>query len=352
MADVLPHKALYYPHLEFGSAAWVKGALLYWDGLARILGQVHPVDDPEIHEMVEAGLIEPISIDPFTDEVHRMFGDRFADLLHQRGGFPESVPSARGLRGRSDELIAQHLEKLAGTMEAQGHREVADAVRRMPDRALPVVSTFAAYVIAGKRGLAPVTDDPLFSAMETYFAEEKVTNDPTTAPAALAAADLLVPSPSVEALASLSVAQLLEVRDKLAGQRRSFRNKVEAHRAAIAKLPDLDAVQEHVRAFASEIRDDLDAQRDALKQAKVKDDWSYLSVTAPASLAVGMTLGSTAPILGPVAGVGAVALGVSNWYVQRRKGSKGSGNYMLSLQAEMGRKGRGLESGLDKLLSR
>jgi hypothetical protein len=149
------------------------------------------------------------------------------------------------------------------------------------------------------------------------------------------------------------VQRLLAVRDKLAKGRRSFRHKVENHKAAIAELPDVDAVRDHMKSFAAEIREDLEAQRDALKEAQVKNDWSFLSVTAPASLAVGMTIaGATAPILGPVAGVGAVALGVTNWYVQRRKGHKARSNYVLALQTEMGRKGRGIVSGLDQLLSR
>jgi hypothetical protein len=351
--EPLPEKALYFPHLEFASSAWVKGALLYWDGLARLFGRVSPSDEPEIQELVEAGLIEPISVDPFREQIKCLFGARFADLLRQRGRLPEAIPEVRGFRGRENEFLGQEVEELAEELERQGRREAADVVRGAPFQTMPLLLTFAAHVIAGARELAPVTDDSLFSGIETYFAEESITDDPKTAPAELAGAELLIPTPSPEALAALSIAQLLEVREKLGNERREFRQRVEAHKAAIAKLPSVEAVRDHVTAFAAEIKVNLEAQRDALKAANFEEAWSIVRVTAPASISLAtVAAAAESPILGPIAGIGTVALGVTHWLMHHREGHEGSGNYMLSLRTEMGRKGRGLESGLDQLLSR
>jgi hypothetical protein len=249
--------------------------------------------------------------------------------------------------------VASHLDKYALELERRGLARAAEVIRTKPDQALPFIATFAAHVVAEERGLALVTDDPVFSATATYFTADAVTSEAKAAPDGVAAADLLVPTPSPEALESLTVDQLVQIRAKLGKQRRAFRQKVEKHKAAIAELPSVEAVRDQVKTFAEDIRDDLEAQRAAMSEAKVKQNWSFLSVTAPASLAVGMTLaGSAAPILGPIAGAGAVALGVSNWYVQRRKRRPSTGNYVLSLEKELGRKGRGLESGLDQLLAR
>jgi hypothetical protein len=343
-------KALYYPHLEFGSAAWVKSALLYWDGLARFRGDVEPDDEPEIQELVAAGLIEKIDFEPLGPRVKRLFGERVADLLRDGEKLPDAVPR---VRGRAADQQATVIDELAREMESQGREGAAEAVRTMPEQAFALVATLAAHVSACDRALAPVTDDPLFSAIDTYFAEEGITSDPKAAPEGLAEADLLIPTPSVDAMASLPVARLLEIRNTLRRQRRAFRQKVEALKDTIAELPTAEAVREHVTAFAADIRDDLEAERQVMRKAKVKDDWSFLSITVPASLAVGVTLGGpSSPILGPIAGVGAVALSVTNWFVQRQKGQPSSSNYMLSLQTALGRRGQGLESGLDQLLSR
>jgi hypothetical protein len=352
MAQTGPSKALYFPHLEFGSAAWVKGALLYWEGLARLVGKVQPDDEPEIRELLEAGLIEEIKLEPFKPQVKRLFGDRFVDLLRRCRGLPDAVPRARGLRADLD-LQARVLDELAHELESQGHQHASEVVRTMPEQALALAATFAAHVVASEHYLAPVTDDPMFSALDTYFTEEGITSDPKATPDGLAEADLLIPTPSVDALASLPVARLLEIRAKLRKNRRSFRRKVESLRASIAELPTVDAVRDRIRTFAEDIRDDLEAERRAIREAEVKEDWTFMTITAPAALAVGVTIASSSStILGPVAGIGAVGLGVTNWFVQRRKRPKASSNYMLSLKTELGRRGRGLGSGLDQLLSR
>jgi hypothetical protein len=353
MVDVLPSKALYYPHLDFGTAAWVKSALLYWDGLVRIVSVVKPHDDPEIRELVEAGLIENVRSDPFFPRVAQVLGERLEDLMRQRGGLPDSIPISRGLRGRRPDLVASAMKQLACELEHQGRGQAAQAMHAMPEQALTLGVTVAAQTIAGERRLAPATDDPIFAAINTYFGEAKVMRDPKSVPDGFAAADLLVPTPSLEAMAGLPVGRLLEVRSKLANQRRSFRQKIEAEKTAISALPNIEAVTDHLKALASAIRDDLEAQRDLLRQAEVRDAWSFLSVSAPASLAVGMTVAElSGPILGPIGGIGAVALGATNWFVQRRKGRDESSNYMLSLEGVLGRKGRGLEAGLNELLSR
>jgi hypothetical protein len=351
MVDVQPHKALYYPHLEFGSVAWVKRALLYWEGLARLVYVAQPNDDPEIHELVEAGLIEGVQATELTDRAVAAFGERLEDLLQQRGTLPDSIPHARGLRGRCPELVDKKLKEVAQALESQGRRAAAKAMRESPEQALTLYATVAAHVIAQERTLAPVTDDPMYSAIHTYFGEAKVMLDPKAVPGGLAVADLLVPTPSVDAVASVPVARLLELRNQLAHQRRDFRAKVESYMSKIANLPNVDAVRDHMKEFAVAIRDDLEAQRDAMRAAKAKDDWSLLSVTAPASLAVGMAIAeSSTPLLGPIGGIGAAALGVTNWFFQRRKGYAEGGNYMLSLQEALGSKGGGLEKGLDQLI--
>jgi hypothetical protein len=352
MGDVQPYKALYYPHLEFGSAAWVKGALLYWEGIDRLVYTAQPNDDPEIQELVEAGLIGNAASSETAAEAVPALGERLEALVERCGGLPESIPPSRVPRGRRPDLVAKRLAEIADELEQNGRKRAAQAIRERSQQALTIALTVAAQVTAAERHLAVVTDDPMFSAIDTFFGEAKVTNAPETVPAGLAAADLLIPAPSTKALASLPVAELLKIRDKLAPQRRSFREKVEAHTATIAKLPNVEAVREHLKLFAAEIRDNLEAERDAMKEAKVKDDWSLLSVTAPASLAVGMTIAqSSAGMLAPVGGVGALALGVTNWFMQRRKGQKGAGHYMLSLEGELGRSGRGLETGLNQLLA-
>ena len=129
---------------------------------------------------------------------------------------------------------------------------------------------------------------------------------------------------------------------------------MEAHTQAISGLPSVDAVREHIRAFAASIRDELEAERDALRRARVEDRWSVLSVAAPTSLAVGVAMtGEATSILGPVGTLGVAALAVTQCFVQRREGRRGKGHYLLALERSLGRGGRaGFESGLRRLLGK
>jgi len=59
-------------------------------------------------------------------------------------------------------------------------------------------------------------------------------------------------------------------------------------------------------------------QREALQAAGVASAWSLLGISVPAAVPAGLALGGAPPIAVAIAGVGAVALGLTNWYVQRR----------------------------------
>jgi len=70
--------ALYYPSMEFDNTEWIKGMLLFWDGIRRIVPDSYtPSDDEEIKQFVEAGLIK--SIDPKKDAAK--IADDFAEKL-------------------------------------------------------------------------------------------------------------------------------------------------------------------------------------------------------------------------------------------------------------------------------
>jgi hypothetical protein len=222
-----------------------------------------------------------------------------------------------------------------------------------PDATLTLFLTALAEIIARERNLAHMTDDPIFDELAAYMGEESPGPEPKQVDIGLAAAELLIPTPSAKAVASLSVDGLLEIRKKLSGQRRAFRAKVQAHTAALANLPSEAALRDHLKRFCQEIRDDLEIQREALKASKVKDMWSFLSVTAPASLVVEGAIAASAPIALPLGSIGAVALGATGWYMRKHRGGQRKCHYMLSVERALHhRKPSAFESALKRLLGR
>jgi hypothetical protein len=351
MGEIQPQKAVYYPHLVFASPAWVKSALLYWDGIVRLVGEVMPEDDPEIRQLAEAGLIENAGIPPVSPAVVAAFGARLEDLLREGRELRKAIPAARGLRGRRPDLVAHRVDEIERLLDEQGRSSAAQLMRELPEQSLTLYATVVVQDYAEKRVLAAVTDDSIFSAAHMYLNQAGIKRDPATMHGAVAAADLLFPRPAQQAVESVSVPQLLELRTRLAKQRRAFRDKVEGQLSAIARLPTPQAVRDHISSFASSIQEDIEEQREALKTARVKEAWQLMSLATSAAAAVGSMIASAAaPLLSPVAGAGAVALEVTNWFVQRRRKTAPTPNYMLSLEKALGREGRGLEAGLDQLI--
>jgi hypothetical protein len=333
---IQPQKAIYYPHVEFGSAAWVKSALLYWEGLVRVRPpDSHPDDPSEVQELIEAGLIEELS--PENAPAHSLpeIGERLEELLGALGDrMPPCVPGIRGLRGKSSEREEAYRAEIVEAL--RDYPRVQKAFTENSDQARALFLTLWAEKAANEHSFAPVTDDPIFDAVAVCLENERVSQDQRTMTQAdgHAIAELSLPTPSLDAIASLPVARLIQIRRELAPQRRHFRETVQARVLAIADLPTHQAIQEHLRALEDEIREDLEATRAAVRDANVRERWSMLGVSAPTSLAVAATIAAYAPAAGQVVGFGALALGMTNWFMQKRKGTSVPQNhYLLSLDA-------------------
>jgi hypothetical protein len=333
---VQPPRALYYPHFQFGSTAWVKSALLYWEGLVRSRPpQSSPQDDPEITQLIEAGLIEDRQLEPLGPQIVPEIGERVEELMREHGGeLPPGIPEIGHIRGSSVE------------QEKREHEEILDDLRGYPlaqqafaqlDRACTLLYTFGIEKVANALGFSPVTDDPVFNAIAMYFEHERITQDPRklTESDGHAIAQLVIPTPSLQAIAELPIERLLEIRRKCAAQRYHFREQVQSHLAAIAELPTPQAMEESLRAFQHETCDDFEAAREAVRETKARERWALLGISGPASLAAGAGVAAAAsPLVGSIEGIGALAFGLTSWFMQKRAGTGASANhYLLALDA-------------------
>jgi hypothetical protein len=67
-------KALYYPHIQIQDENWLKLALLYWDGLRRIVpDSVVPNDSNAVRALVDEGILENTSPERYLEEAEKQF---------------------------------------------------------------------------------------------------------------------------------------------------------------------------------------------------------------------------------------------------------------------------------------
>jgi hypothetical protein len=332
---IQPSKGLYYPNLDFKSAAWVKSALLYWDAIVRVRSTgTTPRDDPEIQEIAAAGLIEEAWVEPRRRDLTPEFGRRVDELVRGHDGrLPPSVPKTKPALGDTPELIQKVRQQVYDDLH--DYPVARDALwNGDEDQARTLFFAFFLEKHANALGLAPATDEPMFTALGTFFAEEEVTPDPgqLSATDGSAIAQLALPVPSVEALADLPVERLLEIREKYADQRRRFREKVQTKLATVRELRTPQEIQEHLNSLQQEIQGDLEASREAVKDSRAKERWTTLGITVPAWIAASEAVAVAAgPVAAPVAGVGTMALGMTRWFMRRRRESGPQSHYLLSL---------------------
>jgi hypothetical protein len=119
-------------------------------------------------------------------------------------------------------------------------------------------------------------------------------------------------------------------------------------------LPADAAVEENLRDLGKEIRGDLEATREAVKDAKVKERWSLLAIGAPMSLPIGMAVASgPSAVVATIEGSGAIALGITRWLTQKRLTTSGPESpYLLSLDAALRSPWQGLRRALTNLVHR
>jgi hypothetical protein len=267
-----------------------------------------------------------------------ILGPRLEHLLREGGGtLPPCMPAIREVRGIEPRYLEEKLRDLAKELEHRGWPLAARAVKEQTARVIALYATILNSRVAHDRNMAPVTDDPTFDAACTYFAQGRVSQEPKNVGPedGLAAAQLFVPTPSIDALGTLSVERLVRIREDLGAARRRFRDKIQARVSAMSTLPSADAVREHMKALGEEIRGELTEARESIRRASITERWSLLGVSAPAALAVGVALaGQSVAITGPLGGVASAAFGVTTWFFEHRKpGHDPAGNYLLSLEA-------------------
>jgi hypothetical protein len=337
LRDIQPVKALYYPHIQFDSVPWLRAALLYWEGVMRLVPDgFGPWDRPEVEELVKAGLIESVSPARYLASARDVFAANLEELLQTHLG------RALGLNRESGALI--HVSEidpgLLRDLQARGLAAAAGEWATMS----PDLATLYKIALANEAGrelhAAPASDESGRELAGMSLASRKLTRTGNAmAPIdGFAFASLLSPFPAIQYL-PLSTSELLDLRRRWARQRRAFREHVQARVGAIDALPSIEAIRHHLNDLASDIEGEARAQRAALKTSDAMRAWKIVTVSAPAALGAGIAFAG-APLLVAVGGVvGSLGLGAADWLWQRWHERLASGNYLVVLEEVVRRRG-------------
>jgi hypothetical protein len=336
--DIQPVKALYYPRILSRSLGWLKAALLYWEGLVRVVpDDFEPLDPPGVHDLVEAGLIESISPDRYLEGAQRTFAASLEKLLQGR-----SRSSRRADRG-SGALL--HVRELAPSLlQELQTRGLAMTAGEWVSMAGDVAALYK-ICLTGQAGrelhAAPAIDEGEGDVAAWFFSsrEQRGGSAATGLVDGFACARRVHPFPEIEQN-GVPTNRLLAARRTFAPQRRAFREQLQGRVAAIDTLPSVAAVRAHLDDAVSEIDGEVNAQRRDLGTVNARNALKVVTMSTPAALGTAVTLAG-APIPTAVAGVTAsLGLGVVDWFLQRRQLGRFSTSYVLLLEAALARSWR------------
>jgi hypothetical protein len=331
-------EALYYPGAQFASVPWLKAALLYWEGVLRLVPDGYiPEDSDEVRELVAAGLVRNQSPTPFREMAGVRFEERLAVSRSRKGSAPEPAPS----EGAQFETVflTELDERLVKDLRSQKLLEIQGACARLPAEVARRYRCTLACVAGEELAVAPMTDgEPSDVAAQHVGRLRRLAAEAGALPVnGFAWARLALPFPSPEVVASLSPERLVDIRQKYARQRRAFRELVQQRATAIFKLPSVEAIRSHLQDFANEIDEELKGQRHALRVTRAREAWALLGVSAPLSIGAALATLGAPPLVATVGGVGSIGLGIVNWVLERDFSRQVHSHYLLSLEATLHR---------------
>jgi hypothetical protein len=334
--DIQPVKAIYFPRTNFTSTGWLKTALLYWEAVLRIVPEdVLLEDPPEVHELVAEGLVENVPPERYRAGAKRRFLGQLEGIfrLDAEGPFPCSL--GRGESGRRKYkifLIGKIERELLKELQAHGLAAASADWATMPAEMTDLYLMGLANEIAQDMHAAPAADPPLEDVPATFFALQRLGEDPTEIVVdGYSCARRMAAFRQLES-SDLPVPKLLRARQKYAQERRAFRELVQQRAAAMVALRSAHAINSHFRDLADELESEAGAERRSRAASQWRNAWKVIGVGAPASIGGAATLSGASAIAAVAGGLGSVGAGLTDWFMEHRKVRHAS-NYLLSLEA-------------------
>lgn len=288
MADL--NFALYYPSMEFRNIAWLKGMLLFWDGIRRIVPESYtPNDVDEVKPFLEAEIIK--SIDPREDAAK--IAEEFRNKL-------ENQYSAAALsfveRPQDHERYYRiHPDKVDSRLrDLLSAKEISKATKDW----LNVSEEFGRYYmlylansIAESRGLAQITDSKEAWAASTYFDYEGEIDPDTPFEENKHVITLMLRDFIPTNIQAIPAKSILSFRETHRDERRRFIESIKDYITKISKIDDPQIIEDAVNEYKKDVEDSIREFRESLRSLKFTSLTGIKAIAFPLSTSVVNWLG-------------------------------------------------------------
>jgi hypothetical protein len=338
--------ALYYPNIRLDQNC-LKVTLLYWDRVRRIVpSEAHGgiKDNSAIKMAIDRGLLINTPPDDYRDAASQRFRDQFLPLIDKRHGkVPDwakkvrkqlreaqkfqrihsskmSMETARKL-ARYQLSYAQHpklVRSIADELEDKGGASDAGEWLRVPEILAGLYMVCLGAEMSTKIGSPLITDEPAFAAGGEYALHGAAPNPE----ASDAKQDLMLRLglrfPRPEALATISMKEVIKFHRKSTAERKRLREAVESIATQVSKLEDSNSIADFFNDKRQEVQTAITSHRRRLDELRVATGVAALKLSIPSMINyAAYTVGLK--ILDPtVLGVTGIALSGVAWWADYR----------------------------------
>ena len=354
-------RALYYPFVNFRSLDWLKSALLYWEGVRRIVpfSDFDPKDGPEVRELVAEGLIESITPGAYTKMAAENFLLRLKPLLDVRGGVFRGTarhnaeilqePNTNAVIYR--EKLDEHLIDLL--VESGLAHQWQEALGIRKDVAGLYMTTLSAEV-AAHQNLVMAADDICCDVSSLYFNTPDGSLTATDDGYSLARLNTSFPKP--DSLHNVTLDTILDIRKRYGNERREFRKQMQIMAAKLEKMPSPQAVKDLVEDQRKDVTRALEGLKQSIDETRTNWVWDMLTISVPSGIPAILVAAGAPPVSVMILSGTVAAIGLVNWFGKRRGETRDLRNnpwhYLISLTGatDPGQTVRNFEDGMRALV--
>jgi len=251
---------LYYPHIEIANEGWLKGALLFWDKVYRIVPSGHiPHDSDEVKRAVDAGMLRNVTLEN---------GD-FRDIAQEFESFLNNIDFLPAGLSDYDDVGYLHPEKIDAKLYPALEKYAAgisdDGFLELPREVVRGYMFFLSETVAKRRLLDRCTDDKYSFSVAPYFSEDANFDEWLNNPEAIGFYSSLIIKDVLPFSAShLPMAEIIEASRRSADEKLQFRKDLYEFADGLHGCESAD----HARFLFNDLKDRIEKSKERLTMSR------------------------------------------------------------------------------------
>lgn len=316
-------KALYYPYIQIQDENQLKCALLYFDGINRIVPRgTHLHDSEVVRAVVDEGLLEATSPEDYAEAATEKFEEDILSLLEQET--PEAITALKqASQAFSKKRVSTsrlHLKKMTHLLPM---RLKALGLAREIGNWLEVDAHIAgsymmclASVMSGSIQAPLITDTSEYQSLGEFLSFGQLPQHSSTDPLSILLT-IGVDFPDPKSLKDVPIADVLSYHKNRKDERKQFRREVESIRVKANQVSDPIALNDFFQQQKRDIESAITDHQKALSELKIKSVGSFLRISAPTIFST-LAASTMVPQAAPVLAIGGITWGFVEWWAEIR----------------------------------